>query len=379
MQYDSDFAVRLETLSKLGGDTSKQYYSVYEIDLAILDIIEGGADPSNYYTKTEINNIVAEIEGELAKKLEYKQYQADKDTILYMLATQNNSVLSLNGNYTGIEYISVEYSLDKINWNNFTSQDSISVDKGDVIYLRGIIDDSFGEHITVSSTLGLFVGLGEFECYGDLRWLHNYKDLEKPIVEYAFFNTFRDCPITKAPYFGGSAVGRNAFYSTFRTPNLIEGCEFKKPLVCNFYNTVSNRYEGGIITNLYRGCTNLIKTYPVTISGFGGLTGIYYGCTSLVDAAPIYISYPTHIDSLYKGCASLNSCMLITRADDEMDNSGSNNLYDVPSDCKVYVNKDVDNTKWMDSGHQNIIELSPMVYVNYNYADKLAEDWLANN
>lgn len=40
--YDSDYSVRLATLGAIGGDTTKCYDSVYEIDLAILDIIEHG-------------------------------------------------------------------------------------------------------------------------------------------------------------------------------------------------------------------------------------------------------------------------------------------------------------------------------------------------
>ena len=39
---DSDYNVRLATLEAMGGDTTKHYDSVYEIDLAILKIIEQG-------------------------------------------------------------------------------------------------------------------------------------------------------------------------------------------------------------------------------------------------------------------------------------------------------------------------------------------------
>lgn len=42
MEYNSDFDIRLATLGALGGDITKQYDSVYEIDLAILDAIQGG-------------------------------------------------------------------------------------------------------------------------------------------------------------------------------------------------------------------------------------------------------------------------------------------------------------------------------------------------
>ena len=39
---NSDYEVRLATLKSMGGDTTKHYDSVYEIDLAILKIIEEG-------------------------------------------------------------------------------------------------------------------------------------------------------------------------------------------------------------------------------------------------------------------------------------------------------------------------------------------------
>ena len=39
---NSDYEVRLATLEAMGGDTTKHYDSVYEIDLAILKIIEEG-------------------------------------------------------------------------------------------------------------------------------------------------------------------------------------------------------------------------------------------------------------------------------------------------------------------------------------------------
>ena len=40
--YDSDYSIRLATLGAMGGDTTKCYDSLYEIDLEILKIIEGG-------------------------------------------------------------------------------------------------------------------------------------------------------------------------------------------------------------------------------------------------------------------------------------------------------------------------------------------------
>lgn len=42
VHYDSDYEVRLATLAALGGDATKHYHSVYDIDIAILEVIEEG-------------------------------------------------------------------------------------------------------------------------------------------------------------------------------------------------------------------------------------------------------------------------------------------------------------------------------------------------
>ena len=66
--YDSDYSVRLATLGAMGGDTTKCYDSVYEIDLEILKIIqEGGVgvqiDDNNVSTGTvwSSSKIVSEL------------------------------------------------------------------------------------------------------------------------------------------------------------------------------------------------------------------------------------------------------------------------------------------------------------------------------
>jgi len=54
---DSDYKVRLATLGAMGGDTAKNYASVYDIDLAILEIVEqgggGGGDVTKQYVDTQ--------------------------------------------------------------------------------------------------------------------------------------------------------------------------------------------------------------------------------------------------------------------------------------------------------------------------------------
>lgn len=68
--YDSDYSVRLATLGAMGGDTTKCYDSTYEIDLAILDIIEhgggSGAQIDDDHISTETTWSSSKIVNELA-------------------------------------------------------------------------------------------------------------------------------------------------------------------------------------------------------------------------------------------------------------------------------------------------------------------------
>lgn len=67
--YDSDYSIRLATLGAMGGDTTKRYDSVYEIDLAILDIIEhggSGAQIDDDHISTETTWSSSKIVNELA-------------------------------------------------------------------------------------------------------------------------------------------------------------------------------------------------------------------------------------------------------------------------------------------------------------------------
>ena len=51
----NDYDVRLATLKKLGGDMSKKYATIYDVDLAILDKIgQGGGEGGDVDLKTLI-------------------------------------------------------------------------------------------------------------------------------------------------------------------------------------------------------------------------------------------------------------------------------------------------------------------------------------
>lgn len=68
IKMDSDYKVRLATLEALGGDTTKDYASVYDVDLAILKILEQGvgAQIDDEHVSTETVWSSAKVVAELA-------------------------------------------------------------------------------------------------------------------------------------------------------------------------------------------------------------------------------------------------------------------------------------------------------------------------
>ena len=69
LQYDSDYEVRLATLKALGGDDTKHYNSVYDIDIEILKLTEqggGGATIDDDVISTETAWSSSKIVSELA-------------------------------------------------------------------------------------------------------------------------------------------------------------------------------------------------------------------------------------------------------------------------------------------------------------------------
>ena len=78
--YDSDYSVRLATLGAMGGDTTKCYDSVYEIDLEILKIIQegggGGAQIDDDTISTTTAWSSSKIVSELAEKADISYVDA---------------------------------------------------------------------------------------------------------------------------------------------------------------------------------------------------------------------------------------------------------------------------------------------------------------
>lgn len=157
MQYDSDYMIRLETLAKLGGDTSKQYNSVYDIDIAILDAIQsGGGDMSNYYTKAQVNALIAELE------LEIKTIEGNANSDI---------VASTNYDFT------------------FVQQLPESGEDEQLVVIRGANNDTLYEFTESQWQQKLFESnIFYFDTENEV--LYNYKSDESKLAEVGLINTY---------------------------------------------------------------------------------------------------------------------------------------------------------------------------------------------
>ena len=88
-EYISDYDVRLATLAKMGGDTSKKYASVYDIDIEILKLTgQGGGGSGEGTTPAQVREIVEGYNYTTMTAVEAKGYLTEHQS-LAGYATEN--------------------------------------------------------------------------------------------------------------------------------------------------------------------------------------------------------------------------------------------------------------------------------------------------
>lgn len=143
--YDSDYQVRLATLQELGGDVTKKYDSVYEIDLAILDAIQGGGGGGAQIDDTSISTTSVWSSSKVSTELGSKANSSD----LANYATTNDISTFITANDASIyaEKTYVDASLNaKANTSyvdsNFAKLSILTQAQYDALVQGGTVDVS---------------------------------------------------------------------------------------------------------------------------------------------------------------------------------------------------------------------------------------------
>ena len=234
MSYNSDYEVRLATLAKLGGDVTKHYDSVYEIDLAILEATGGGGSGATYTAGTGItidaenkisvdpavvqNKLTAgdgiEISGDTISatggaaiedvdvlpdpegnkdkivrlSTDGKLYYVDEIKAIKFTALADNSSIGLakKSSYQTLEYFA------NGSWSNMTTATNITLNSGESVYVRGILSGN-----NASTDYTALKGFGSLKVSGNINtiWDYTASDLGagfqlKNYCGFHLFNTF---------------------------------------------------------------------------------------------------------------------------------------------------------------------------------------------
>ena len=275
--YHSEFEVRLKTLELLGGDMTKKYTLLYEIECAILDIM--GGDSTLCTNLYEARKEIAILQGVDITNLNtvYLLANAGADILpvtgsnyVTFTAEQKNSTIGLarlNPNQT------LEYSTDTTNWNKMNTSTSISLPNvGDEVYIRGVINgDIMVEYATQ------FKMSGKIAASGNCNAIWNYKDLEAPLKNYCGYQLFKGCTsLTKAPELSATVLADDCYNNMFHDcTSLTTAPELPA--------TTLTRY---CYSGMFYNCTSL-KTapeLPATELAEGCYNYMFRGCTSLTKA-----------------------------------------------------------------------------------------------
>ena len=233
--------------------------------------------------------------------------------------------------------INLEYSLNKVTWNNYdmSNKPKLVIDAGSYVYLRGVNTGvTFEQHyLHFDFTLDQ-----PFSTGGDIRTLFNYQDVTSvtKIPDNAFVDCFEPktipTQITSCTWdmSGITEVGQQGFYYCFyKCPELTTAPDFSNVTsagnrafshcfeTCtslttppNFSNLTSVPYYG--FDYCFDTCTSL-TTAPnfsnLTTVGENAFNYCYVGCTKLT-TAPDFSNVTTVGESgfnyCFSGCKSLN-------------------------------------------------------------------------
>lgn len=115
---------------------------------------------------------------EYRRKLIISNSNIEKLDPLYFESAGGTTIISLSMKH---DYQTVEVSFDNKNWLNLTTSNSVTINQGDKLYVRGILINDLpnGNIRTIFSMTG-----GNIILHGDIRYIWNYTNLDDRLKSF---------------------------------------------------------------------------------------------------------------------------------------------------------------------------------------------------
>ena len=191
---------------------------------------------------------------------------ADPTTYVTFTAQQDNSSIGLKKLSTNQ---TLKYSTDTITWNTFDTTTNISLNKGDKVYVRGVLsaDNNIARYTQFKMT-------GKIAASGNCNAIWNYQDLNAPLKAYCGYCMFYQCTsLTTAPQLPATTLTNGCYCQMF------DGCSsLTTSPELPATTLVRECYYG-----MFYGCSSLTTApeLPATTLADWCYTDMFSGCTKL--------------------------------------------------------------------------------------------------
>ncbi len=243
--------------------------------------------------------------------------QLDTDS-LTLVSHQNGSTIGLS---SLASHQIVEYSSNGINWSALTTAVTITLNDGELLYMRGVLS---GKNTSTDYTQ--FSMTGALAVYGNINYLWNYEDLNAPLKDYCGANLFRGCTaLLSAPSMPATTLSKGCYNSMFRNCSNLQSSptlpatelasECYKDMFHDCINLASapslpaTKLANDCYCSMFYGCNNLSSApaLPAETLAFRCYGNMFKNCTNLISAPelPATTLYNTCYYNMFYGCSHL--------------------------------------------------------------------------
>ncbi len=244
---------------------------------------------------------------------------------LCFTADEANDTISLN-KYGTPHAISLEYSVDKKTWTEYTWDGNTGatitlVNIGDSVYFRGNNDKFSASYDNYYN----FQFSALTRASGNIMSLLDKQFRKKEVTEYCFNVLFYNCTsLTTAPELPATTLAESSYYNMFSGSGIVVAPELPATTLAGacyrmMFNgctslTTAPELPATTLANwcyyeMFKGCTSLTTApeLPATTIGESSYRLMFNGCTSLTTAPKIYAKSgdSNSCNSMFYNCTSL--------------------------------------------------------------------------